>query len=728
MNLHRIQATDRVAWRAVRIAAGLVGVGLSTQSLALGLGEPSVASVLGQPLQMTVPLVMDRGAELAPECVRIIPGSRDGEPTPTLSAARLTIDSVARKLRVESLTPISEPTLRVVVEVGCNERIRREFALLLDPPSVVAPDVGPGGSNEAVASLGLGLAQISAVLGQRLSIKVPVVGTDASSLTANCVHLADPISSEGAPVVRQADIRVLPQDSGSMIEVATPDPVTEPAVRIALDVGCRDPLRREYAILLGMPTLAASNVETNMAAAEPPAAEVPPKPAPKPTVHKPAADAPIAQQATHDTSPAARAPETRAPEMAAKPPQAPPPGPDRLVLGSPQESIAPLAADSRTVPLDPNAELLQRMDAMAKQINALQAQLGAARQREQELEQTREHWTWSAGALGGLLLGGALVLAWRQRRPQAGPTWEPVVTQTSPMTQPRSVAARAGVSAGVRESSEIGGRATMPPSSSMGGGPTEPPLTDERHTHITVTELHDTVQVIKELYATVLERNTSGAASAATGGRTHSPLELDLRTPTRMASPATSPAPRAGHDRANEGPQIPIDERFTELPTEVALDLDLNTAVAATPELTDLIAPGDADRAASRAHEPAASTVAPVPPAASKEAEASAKEVEAPARGSDASPRSAVDLPRPDGLGRRDLPDDQLTQTPTELSIDIDVGTATDFASTVGRPGPRLHPQRPESERGRNAPASMDPIDLQLDLNQTPAKSKLRSA
>ena len=74
-----------------------------------------------------------------------------------------------------------------------------------------------------------------------------------------------------------------------------------------------------------------------------------------------------------------------------------------------------------------------------------------------------------------------------------------------------------------------------------------------------------------------------------------------------------------------------------------------------------------------------------------------------------------ADLVRPDAASRRDLSDDQLTQTPTEVSIDIDVGTATDFASTIGRSGPRTK-------------ASMDPIDLQLDLSQPQTRSKRRSA
>jgi hypothetical protein len=692
-----IRAPGEVAIRAFRFATGAAVAGFAINAFALGLGEPNVASVLGQPLQMTVPLMMDAGTELAQECARIIPGNQSGEPTPSLNAGRVTIDAVGRQLRVESLRPISEPALRVIVEVGCNQRIRREFALLMDPPSVAAPALSSGLATSDQASLGLGMAQISAVLGRRLSIRVPVVGANAAGLTAACVHLADPVSSEGPPVLRQADIRVQPRDGGSLIEVVTPDPVTEPAVRLALDVGCRSPLHREYAVMLGLPALAASNAGTPVAAKEPAAPETEPKPAAARATK--ALKAAPAVPATAE--PHARTAPVQPREALAKAPQAPTPGPDRLVLGSPEEGIGPSApgTDTGNSTLDPNAELARRMDAMSKQIEALQAQLLASRQHEQELErralETREEWTWSMIALATLLLLGALAMAWRQRRLVAPVTWEPVLTQPPQVTVPRPVMARAATDTFARESSGIAGRATMPGRATnpsvLATGITEPSLADERNSQITVTELHDTVQVIKELYATVLERNTSSTTGGSGGKKPPRPLELDLRTPGH-ATPASAPPPPAEPVRAEGSDKRATEERFTQLPTEVGLDLDLGSMVAGAPEvvLTDLLAPGSAERA-SRAEEPSAA-------AASARAPTQAES------------------------------DDNLTQTPTEVLIDIDVGTTTGFSPTIDRAGPRLNPQRPEAERStRNAASKLEPIDLQLDLSQPPARSKQRA-
>jgi len=406
------------------------------------------------------------------------------------------------------------------------------------------------------------------------------------------------------------------------------------------------------------------------------------------------------------------------------------PGADRLVLGSPQESAGSVAPGDDPRALDPNVELIKRLDTMSKQIEALQAQLLASRQREQELErralETREEWTWSMIALAGLLLLGALVMAWRQRRtmPQSG--WEPVVSRVPQAIAPRAAAARAGVDTFVRESSEISGRATMPARATIQPAPsaaiTEPSLSDERNSQITVTELHDTVQVIKELYATVLERNTerntSGAAGGSDGAKPPRPLELDLRTPTRVPAPPplAEPVGSEGSDRRV------MDERFTELQTEVGLDLDLSSVLAAAPEvvLTDLLARSSAERAASPAQRPA--VAAP--------AEAQAQTAESASRVADSAPPAvspAVGPTRSEAASHGGLFDENLTTTPTEVLLDIDVGTTTGFSHTTDRAAPRLSTQRPDAERARNDASALEPIDLLLDLSQPQVRSRQRA-
>jgi len=706
MSLQQVLGPGSTGRRVARAAAGLCVIGFGPQAHALGLGEANVASALGQPLQMTVPVMMERDAGLSQDCVRIVPGNPGGDSIASLGSARAWFDSDRSQLSIVSLQPVNEPALRVTVEVGCSERVRREYSLLLDPPGVGAPtlDSNLAASTASSGALGLGMAQISAVLGQRLSVKVPVVGDGASSLTADCVRLSDPISSEGAPVLRQAQIRVLTQSTGTLIEVTTPGPVTEPAVRLALDVGCRDPLRREFAILLGLPALALSNVDATAPDPEPAASQPAPKPAPTRPVKAPViAAVPVATQVEPKRA-ASAMPEAQVGKAAA------PAGHDRLVLGSVEEGASPAAMAAG---IDSSAELLRRMDGMSRQIESLAAQLRASREHELQLERrvseatSSEGWTWLMGGLGGVLLGGAVTMAWRQRRPLVQPaSWEPVVKPAARTVAPSAAPAQARA---VAASTEIGGRATMPAAPTGTGLATEPSLSDDRNTHITVTELHDTVQVIKELYATVLERTTSGGTDASTGGGAQPPLELDLRTPTAGSVP-TATARLLG-DAAGTDVAQPADaagrrdagERFTELPTEVGLDLDLGTVTVAAPAI--------GGNTLMR-HFDALAPLQPLEPAAGNAAASSAASTETPA---------AAAVPG--------LHDEHLTQTPTELSIDIDVGTATGCPNTIGRPATRVVPfERPDPERTRAGVTPLEPIDLQLDLTQPETRSKRRGS
>ena len=716
---------------AAKTAFGLavcLSVGaLTTPALALQLGEPSVSSALGQPLQMTVPVVLDTGAQLAPECVQIVRAEDNAGAAPSLSSGRVTLDPSGRQLTIESSQPIGEPALRVAVEVGCNQKIRREFSILLDPPSVVQP------AASTVSSLRLGMAQISAVLGQPLSIKVPVVGADAGSLTASCVRLADPISSEGAPVLTQAQIRVLPQGATSVIEVLTPDAVTEPAVRIALDVGCTDPVRREFAVLLGLPTLAVSNAPELEQGAPAPQAEVKPKAKPKPRPFEPLARRAPKPNQVPPAAEIAAAPVQEHPSPAPAPAKeavkaARPPS-DRLVLASPEDigPAAPSGQETTGAVPDATAELLKRIDAMTQQVQELQAQLNAERRRQEELRrefEERQAWTWSAGGLGGLLLGGALVMAWRQRRSPASSAWPaPVEDRLAAPIAPAIAreasvnAIRAARAAAGRDSRGIGGRATMPGAltnppvvASTTPGATEP---SEHNTHITVTELHDTVQIIKELYATVLERTTSGSASTTTTGVPSRPLELDLRTPeaakpavlgalapalsARIAAGQAVPSGRDSRRAALE--EATTEERFTELPTEVALDLDVGTRSAANEPTEPML------------------VFEPLPAAGTESRPMPAKDIGAeriPATTAKAEMTPAV--PAPGALEER------LTQTPTEVLIDIDVGPTTGLSGITSAAEPtRVDPaEGAVAQRPRGNGTASGPIDLKLDLPARP--------
>jgi hypothetical protein len=729
------------AWRTRLAPSGVAVLAClaSAQSVALGLGDPAVSSALGQPLRITVPLVVDPDVELTQECVRLVQVPDGGDAVPALGAARVLLDTERSQLRIESVQAVDEPVLRVAVEVGCAQRIRREFTLLLDPPMLSAPVAGaPMPVLSAPApSIGLGMAQISAVLGQRLTMKVPVTGADAASLRVDCVRLADPISGEGAPMLRQAQISVGQQDGVSQIDLVSSEPVNEPAVRVALDVGCVEPLRREYAILLGLPALAAAGEDRAMPDPVPVApvrraAKAAARPAPKPAP----ASAPVASIPAAVAAPASAA-------EAAIPEKRPARPADRLVLASTPDPAS--AAEAQAVQ---NADLARRLDEMARQLQSLNNELTASRARVQELErraaESRESWTWFLAALGGVLLGAALTLAWRHRRSSAS-AWEAV---RAPAPQPgaspalSSKAQRSG-----RIAPGIGGRGSMAPAPTTVGAVTEPTLPDDRPTEITVTELHDTVQVIKELYATVLERNSTSVPG--TDGRPERPLELDLNAPTggngmgpRATVPVTTPAQRVvaetaagpGTSTAAPRPRAPgsaglptrrrsadteaaQDESFTELPTEMGIDLDLGSLTIAPPQ-SDPAPLNEPSVFAGRASKPVPAAQDPGAERVPVRAIVNWKEPAAGRTSPGELPVSAAGAP---------FAEEHLTQSPTELNIDLDVGVPSRLGDARSSQGGAVLPlSRAAVVRNKDAALAPAPVDLKLDLPAAEARDRSR--
>ncbi|HET9024490.1 MAG TPA: hypothetical protein VFN64_07945 [Burkholderiaceae bacterium] len=106
---------------------------------AAGFGEVQDASQLGERLYARVPLVGEGTADVATECVRLIPESVLQD-APALNNARIGIDrrSSPPAVVVSTLAPVMEPAVRFVLEMGCGNRFRREFVLLIDPPDLPA--------------------------------------------------------------------------------------------------------------------------------------------------------------------------------------------------------------------------------------------------------------------------------------------------------------------------------------------------------------------------------------------------------------------------------------------------------------------------------------------------------------------------------------------------------------------------------------------------------------
>jgi hypothetical protein len=532
-----IQRISRSSPRAglCSIALAVAASFASGSAAALSLGPPDLVSYLGQPLLLRVPAILDDPSDGGTPCLRII---RDqGSDVPSLAVGRIEIERAAEGsfLRVTTTEPIDEPALHVVLEIGCTQRVRREFTLLLDPPA------GVTNVQEAASppQIDFGAPEVIGVRGQPLLVNVPISGPLASTLSSSCVRPGRSDSGDLPRVLNDARVTLVDRDGGRALRIHTPDPVNDARVRVLVDVGCDRPFRREFVVQIDEPRLAATPAQepTPAVAAPPPKrpakpvarvqAPPPPPPAVK-VVPPPPAEPPVAQQA-----------EARPIEPARLPPREQPGKTDRLVLAAPEETPSPQAPNVR------ETEVLKRLDELSKEVKTLRAELDAAALRNRELAEKANSasYAWAAAAGSALLLGLAIVFGWRSRPREEVSRSEP--DRRGPMTRI------------LGQHVEKAPPAAPPPLMTDGAGPATIAAiaaahrAHEQDTHsastaIMVTEFRDTTQVIGELYSPYIEKGPAthpgGPATIPGGPQTKTEIGLDLdlgQERTTVFSPQT---------------------------------------------------------------------------------------------------------------------------------------------------------------------------------------------
>lgn len=130
-------ASSRSRWH-VAVALALAVVADSAGALSFG-GE-QVQSSLGHPLKLRIALLGDAPSEsLETSCFRIVPATR-GEGLGSLASARIEVQRGATPaVIIRSAQPVNDPIVRLAIEHTCDTPIRRDYTVLLDPPSLNAP-------------------------------------------------------------------------------------------------------------------------------------------------------------------------------------------------------------------------------------------------------------------------------------------------------------------------------------------------------------------------------------------------------------------------------------------------------------------------------------------------------------------------------------------------------------------------------------------------------------
>jgi pilus assembly protein FimV len=149
-----------VVWLA---GLGLLGIG---PVAAIGFLPVQPTATLGRPLDISVPLRLEPGEDLAAECVAaevtvgetLLPPAAVGETLLPPAAVGATLEVAPggrRAIRVRTWQNIDEPVLTVQVAAGCGQRLTRRYVVLADPPTMAAPPLvaeAPAADPGAVAT------------------------------------------------------------------------------------------------------------------------------------------------------------------------------------------------------------------------------------------------------------------------------------------------------------------------------------------------------------------------------------------------------------------------------------------------------------------------------------------------------------------------------------------------------------------------------------------------
>jgi pilus assembly protein FimV len=220
-----------LGWPQILIATAALACG--GEAAALGFGQARSNVVLGQPLNLAVPVKLGEGEAIGVDCASAEVTYGETQLPPVNVRVRLTqgVDGNDAVLRVSATTVIDEPVVTVALSAGCPAKVTRTLVLLADPPPVsVAAAPADSGSFSNVAP----------------RPAAPTTASQAvpSSLPPRATRAAAPTRSVQSPrsVVPRAAIAAAASaasaSAGGVAAAPRPAaPHAEPASRLQLDAG-----------------------------------------------------------------------------------------------------------------------------------------------------------------------------------------------------------------------------------------------------------------------------------------------------------------------------------------------------------------------------------------------------------------------------------------------------------------------------------------------------------
>ncbi len=143
-------------------------------------------------------------------------------------------------------------------ELGLTRRLPAKSRLALGVAASCLVASGVTTYSPVADALSFGGEQVSSYLGQPLRLAIPLLGATGDSLDARCYRVVNPLRSDGLTVITQARVELQTTSNPPLLIVRSNRSVDDPAVRVSIEAGCDNPIRRDYTVLLDPPPLQAA--------------------------------------------------------------------------------------------------------------------------------------------------------------------------------------------------------------------------------------------------------------------------------------------------------------------------------------------------------------------------------------------------------------------------------------------------------------------------------------
>lgn len=179
------------------------------------VGRAQGAVLIGRPLEVTVPVVLEGSGDTAPECAEAEVFYGDLKVPPGNVSAELVSGARGPLVRVRSRVAVDEPVVTVYLQLGCGNRYTRRLVLLAEPdPSVDVSRPSP----EAAAALPPAEAVEAAVNAAPLNL----------SMSRGLPAVTTPPAAPAAPVRRKRPKPAPAPEAAKPAAVAAPPAVAPP--------------------------------------------------------------------------------------------------------------------------------------------------------------------------------------------------------------------------------------------------------------------------------------------------------------------------------------------------------------------------------------------------------------------------------------------------------------------------------------------------------------------